>query len=86
MLWLYFYLKIYYTVIDLSKHFYSKIMSKFILPFGKISKKDVGIAGGKGASLGAGTTLTKDAPGGALTISRAKQVTVPGWRRPVKKK
>ena len=41
---------------------------------------------GKGATLGAGTTLTKDAPGGALTISRAKQVTVPGWRRPVKKK
>ncbi|TSA15998.1 MAG: UDP-N-acetylglucosamine diphosphorylase/glucosamine-1-phosphate N-acetyltransferase [Betaproteobacteria bacterium] len=41
---------------------------------------------GKGATLGAGTTLTKDAPAGALTISRAKQVTVPGWKRPVKKK
>jgi bifunctional UDP-N-acetylglucosamine pyrophosphorylase/glucosamine-1-phosphate N-acetyltransferase len=41
---------------------------------------------GKGATLGAGTTLTKDAPAGALTVSRAKQVTVPGWKRPVKKK
>ncbi|MEK7362259.1 MAG: bifunctional UDP-N-acetylglucosamine diphosphorylase/glucosamine-1-phosphate N-acetyltransferase GlmU [Pseudomonadota bacterium] len=41
---------------------------------------------GKGATLGAGTTLTKDAPAGALTVSRAKQVTIPGWERPVKKK
>ena len=41
---------------------------------------------GKGATLGAGTTLTRDAPAGALTISRAKQLTVPGWTRPVKKK
>ncbi len=40
---------------------------------------------GRGATLGAGTTLTKDAPAGELTISRAKQVTVPGWKRPVKK-
>ena len=40
---------------------------------------------GKGATLGAGTTLTRDAPAGALTISRAKQLTVPGWKRPVKK-
>ena len=41
---------------------------------------------GKGATLGAGTTLTKDAPAGALTVSRAKQVTITGWKRPVKKK
>ncbi|MGV8892016.1 MAG: bifunctional UDP-N-acetylglucosamine diphosphorylase/glucosamine-1-phosphate N-acetyltransferase GlmU [Burkholderiaceae bacterium] len=41
---------------------------------------------GKGATLGAGTTLTKDAPAGALTISRAKQVTLTGWQRPVKVK
>jgi bifunctional UDP-N-acetylglucosamine pyrophosphorylase / glucosamine-1-phosphate N-acetyltransferase len=41
---------------------------------------------GKGATLGAGTTLTKDAPAGQLTLSRAKQVTIPGWQRPVKKK
>jgi bifunctional UDP-N-acetylglucosamine pyrophosphorylase/glucosamine-1-phosphate N-acetyltransferase len=40
---------------------------------------------GKGATLGAGTTLTKDAPAGALTVSRAKQVTITGWKRPVKK-
>jgi bifunctional UDP-N-acetylglucosamine pyrophosphorylase/glucosamine-1-phosphate N-acetyltransferase len=41
---------------------------------------------GKGATLGAGTTLTRDAPEGALTVSRAKQVTITGWKRPVKKK
>ena len=41
---------------------------------------------GRGATLGAGTTLTKDAPEGALTISRAKQVTIAGWKRPVKNK
>lgn len=41
---------------------------------------------GKGATLGAGTTLTSDAPEGQLTVSRAKQVTIPGWRRPVKQK
>ncbi len=40
---------------------------------------------GKGATLGAGTTLTKDAPPGELTISRAKQTTLAGWKRPVKK-
>ncbi len=41
---------------------------------------------GRGATLGAGTTLTKDAPAGELTISRAKQVSISGWQRPVKKK
>ncbi len=41
---------------------------------------------GEGATLGAGTTLTKDAPAGQLTLSRAKQLTIPGWQRPVKKK
>ena len=40
---------------------------------------------GRGATLGAGTTLTKDAPAGELTLSRAKQVSIPGWQRPVKK-
>ncbi|MDB5771111.1 MAG: glmU [Burkholderia sp.] len=39
---------------------------------------------GKGATLGAGTTLTKDAPEGMLTISRSKQITIGGWTRPVK--
>jgi bifunctional UDP-N-acetylglucosamine pyrophosphorylase/glucosamine-1-phosphate N-acetyltransferase len=41
---------------------------------------------GKGATLGAGTTLTKNAPAGKLTISRAKQVTIDSWQRPVKVK
>ena len=41
---------------------------------------------GRGATLGAGTTLTKDAPPGELTLSRAKQVSIPGWKRPVKSK
>lgn len=40
---------------------------------------------GQGATLGAGTTLTKNAPDGELTLSRARQVTVTGWKRPVKK-
>jgi bifunctional UDP-N-acetylglucosamine pyrophosphorylase/glucosamine-1-phosphate N-acetyltransferase len=39
---------------------------------------------GKGATLGAGTTLSKDAPAGKLTVSRARQVTIDGWTRPVK--
>ncbi len=39
---------------------------------------------GRGATLGAGTTLTRDAPPGELTLSRAKQVSVPGWKRPKK--
>jgi len=38
---------------------------------------------GRGATLGAGTTLTKDAPANQLTVSRAKQVSVQ-WQRPVK--
>ena len=40
---------------------------------------------GKGADVGAGSTVTKDAPEGQLTISRARQVTIRGWKRPVKK-
>jgi bifunctional UDP-N-acetylglucosamine pyrophosphorylase/glucosamine-1-phosphate N-acetyltransferase len=40
---------------------------------------------GRGATLGAGTTLTKDAPAGELTVSRSRQVSVPGWKRPAKK-
>ena len=38
---------------------------------------------GRGATLGAGTTLTKDAPANQLTVSRAQQVSLP-WKRPVK--
>lgn len=40
---------------------------------------------GRGATLGAGTTLTADAPADQLTISRVKQTTIAGWKRPVKK-
>jgi bifunctional UDP-N-acetylglucosamine pyrophosphorylase/glucosamine-1-phosphate N-acetyltransferase len=36
--------------------------------------------------LGAGTTLTKDAPPDSLTVSRAKQTSITGWQRPVKQK
>jgi len=39
---------------------------------------------GKGATIGAGSTITDDAPAGALTLSRSKQVTVTGWQRPTK--
>ena len=39
---------------------------------------------GRGATLGAGTTLTRDAPAGQLTVSRARQASIPGWARPVK--
>ena len=40
---------------------------------------------GEGATLGAGTTLTRDAPPHQLTLSRAKQLSLPGWKRPTKK-
>ena len=40
----------------------------------------------RGATLGAGTTLTKEAPADTLTLSRAKQVSIPGWTRPAKLK
>jgi len=40
---------------------------------------------GEGATIGAGTTLNKDAPAGELTVARAKAITLPGWKRPVKK-
>lgn len=40
---------------------------------------------GEGATIGAGTTLTKDAPDGELTLGRARQKTIIGWQRPVKK-
>ena len=39
----------------------------------------------RGATLGAGTTLTRDAPADALTVSRVPQVSRAGWRRPRKK-
>lgn len=41
---------------------------------------------GSGATIGAGTTLTKDVPAGSLTVSRARQTTINDWKRPVKSK
>ena len=38
---------------------------------------------GAGATIGAGSTIRKDAPAGELTLSRARQSTLPGWKRPV---
>jgi len=40
---------------------------------------------GKDATIGAGSVISKEAPAGELTIARARQATVPGWRRPRKK-
>lgn len=39
----------------------------------------------RGSTIGAGSTITKDTPENALTLSRSKQLTVTGWQRPVKK-
>ncbi len=39
---------------------------------------------GKDATIGAGSTLSKNAPPGELTVARAKQATIPGWKRPKK--
>lgn len=39
---------------------------------------------GKGATIGAGSTLNKDAPEKQLTIARAKQVSTSNWQRPEK--
>lgn len=39
---------------------------------------------GRGATIGAGTTLTRDAPAEQLTVSRARQTAIAGWVRPVK--
>jgi bifunctional UDP-N-acetylglucosamine pyrophosphorylase/glucosamine-1-phosphate N-acetyltransferase len=41
---------------------------------------------GDGATIGGGSTIAKDAPAGQLTVARARQVTLAGWRRPVKAK
>lgn len=41
---------------------------------------------GEGATIGAGSTITRDAPPGELTLSRAPQQSKAGWKRPVKKK
>lgn len=40
---------------------------------------------GKGATIGAGSTITKDVPKNDLTLSRTQQKTISGWAKPVKK-
>ena len=40
---------------------------------------------GKGATIGAGSTISKNVPGDGLTVARARQKDVEGWIRPIKK-
>jgi bifunctional UDP-N-acetylglucosamine pyrophosphorylase/glucosamine-1-phosphate N-acetyltransferase len=40
---------------------------------------------GANATTGAGSTITRDAPAGKLTLARARQATIEGWQRPVKR-
>ena len=39
----------------------------------------------RGSYIGAGSTITRDTPPGQLTVGRARQVSVPGWKPPKKK-
>jgi bifunctional UDP-N-acetylglucosamine pyrophosphorylase / glucosamine-1-phosphate N-acetyltransferase len=41
---------------------------------------------GAGATVGAGSTVTRQVPAGKLTVARAKQITLDGWKRPTKNK
>ncbi len=42
---------------------------------------------GDNATIGAGSTITRDVPAGGLTVARAReQKTIPGWQRPTKSK
>ena len=40
---------------------------------------------GAGATIGAGSVITRDAPEQELTVARARQLSLPGWKRPQKK-
>jgi bifunctional UDP-N-acetylglucosamine pyrophosphorylase/glucosamine-1-phosphate N-acetyltransferase len=40
---------------------------------------------GKNATIAAGSTITKNAPADELSLSRGRQITIPGWKRPKKK-
>ncbi|MDO5087310.1 MAG: bifunctional UDP-N-acetylglucosamine diphosphorylase/glucosamine-1-phosphate N-acetyltransferase GlmU [Comamonadaceae bacterium] len=39
---------------------------------------------GAGGTVGGGSTITKDTPPGALSVSRSRQISVPDWQRPAK--
>ena len=39
---------------------------------------------GAGATVGGGSTITKDVPAGALGVARGKQITKENWQRPAK--
>ena len=41
---------------------------------------------GENATIGAGSTISKPAPAGQLTLERGRQVSIPGWKKPAKKK
>jgi bifunctional UDP-N-acetylglucosamine pyrophosphorylase/glucosamine-1-phosphate N-acetyltransferase len=43
------------------------------------------VAVGEGATIGAGSVISGEAPAGALTVARARARTIPGWKRPSKK-
>jgi len=40
---------------------------------------------GEGATIGAGSTITKNAPAAQLTLTRSKQMSIASWKRPIKK-
>ena len=44
------------------------------------------VALGDGATIGGGSTISRDAPAGQLTVARARQATLAGWQRPKKSK
>jgi bifunctional UDP-N-acetylglucosamine pyrophosphorylase/glucosamine-1-phosphate N-acetyltransferase len=39
----------------------------------------------QGSYIGAGSTINKNTPAGQLTVARAKQVSIPGWKPPKRK-
>jgi bifunctional UDP-N-acetylglucosamine pyrophosphorylase / glucosamine-1-phosphate N-acetyltransferase len=40
---------------------------------------------GAGATIGAGSTISRTAPAGELTLARTRQISIPGWKRPIKR-